>query len=459
MINKIKNIYEPKWVEMFYILLPLVEVITTFSIIKYDASITLGMIYKTLFIMYSIGYLLLIDKKNKFINYIFMGILLIVSIINIITTIDNYTLKTLIVKLTDISKYICFPTVLMFLYKYTLNGKKVRLITLVYSATIYATVIVLAKITGTALPTYGSFPDIGQSGWFYSGNEISVLMAMFYPIVIYFVSKYKRPILIFSTVVMTYGLLEIGTKTSFLAITLTVGITLLYSAYRYLTTKFEISKNMLIISMFLIITIILTSNTSPSLKFISDRIEIANIKAKEDKSISAIDNLLFNGREKYVEKQMEVYNNAGIVEKMFGIKDINKVKDEKGVYIIVERDTYDILIKYGIFGLIIYFAPIIIIFILFAKKVFSNFKEECNEKNYVISLSIALALGISYIAGHVLLAPTVAIFLAVIFSKLNQPDDMEFLEIRRKLKAKNRKPSMLITLPKISVGGYGDIFN
>ncbi len=457
MVEKIKKIYNQNYVEMFYIILPIVEVITTFMITKWGTSLTLGVIYKTVFLLYCFTYLIFVDEKRRGINTIFILLFGITIAANIITTVDNFTIGNMVKKLTEISKYICFPVAMLFLYKYILNGNKVRLITLAYSATIYATVMAIAGITGTALPTYDSFPEFGQSGWFYSGNEISVLMAMFYPIVIYFASKYKKIGLIFATAIMTYGLLEIGTKTSFMAIILTVVATLIFSIYRYLKTKLEIAKNMLIISCILLITVAMCSNISPSLKFIAERIEIAKNKAKgegSDKNVM-VNNLLFNGREDYVKEQMQVYKNAGVLEKMVGIKDINKVKDETGNHVIIERDSYDILIKYGILGLIIYFVPILIILFMFTRKVYFNFKKEVNEKNYIISISIAMALGVSYIAGHVLLAPTVAIFLAVIFSKLNQPDDMELFEIRKKIKEKNtnRKPTMYITLPKLSVGG------
>ena len=41
-----------------------------------------------------------------------------------------------------------------------------------------------------------------------------------------------------------------------------------------------------------------------------------------------------------------------------------------------------------------------------------------------MAISVALSLGISYIAGHVLLAPTVALFLSVVMSKLNYEEDV-----------------------------------
>ena len=58
----------------------------------------------------------------------------------------------------------------------------------------------------------------GISGWIYSGNELSAMMSLFYPIVIYYAAKYKSLSFMFILAVMTYGLLVIGTKTALIGL-------------------------------------------------------------------------------------------------------------------------------------------------------------------------------------------------------------------------------------------------
>lgn len=430
MLKKIEKIYDERIIKYFYILLPVIEMITTYMVINTKTSITAGMIYKTLFLVYTIIYLLFFDKINKKLNYILLGIFTISIIANVVITMESINVSSLVNKAITISKYICFPISLIFLYKYHLNGNRVGLKTLAHSATIYATIMIIARVTGTHIPTYDSNPNWGHTGWFYSGNEISALMSMFYPITIYFCSKYENKLMKYSLVVVTYGLLTIGTKTSFVAIVVTLTSILIFEIIMYFAKKQELSKKMLFTIFMLIVVVLASAPYSPSMTFIADRFEKAKVEAesnvnitKEESNKLVYNTFIFNGREVYIDNQLDEYKKAPIQEKIFGLSDSKKVISEEGQIGIVERDLYDLLFTYGIFGVVVYFIPMLIIIWNFVKKVFSNFKEECNEKNLIMVISIVLTLGISYIAGHVLLAPTVSLFLAVIFSKLNYEID------------------------------------
>ena len=127
-------------------------------------------------------------------------------------------MSALMNKAVSMTKYMCLPVTLFFLYRYLKNGNEFSLKTLVYSAGIYATAILISAITGTALPTYDTAPERGISGWIYSGNELSAMMSLFYPIVIYYAAKYKSLSFMFILAVMTYGLLVIGTKTALIGL-------------------------------------------------------------------------------------------------------------------------------------------------------------------------------------------------------------------------------------------------
>ena len=456
MLKNLQKIYNERVIKWFYILLPIVEVITTYMVINSNTTVTIGMIYKTAFLLYGILYLLFVDKVNKKSNYILLGLFSLSIVLNFIITIDDLSIKALLSKMIAISKYVCFPIALMFLHKYNLNGNKVGLKTLVYSSMLYATVMLIAKITGTELPTYASNPDWGHTGWFYSGNEISALMAMFYPITIYFSSKYRNLLMKYALAVATYGLLTIGTKTSFLAVVITIVSILIFETIMYFIKKERLAIKMIFTSLILLIIVVASSSYSPSMKFIIDRLE----KAKSDVYMeSGTENnqmvyktFVFNGREEFIEYQAGQYKKAPIGEKIFGMPDYKRLRAEDGLQGVVERDLYDILFIYGVFGFVVYFTPMLIIIFEFVKKILRNFKNECNEKNFVMGISIVLSLGISYIAGHVLLAPTVALFLSVVFSKLNYEIDSELLEDGESIKEINKK-KMLIVLPKMSMGG------
>lgn len=454
MLKKIEKIYDEKIIKWFYILLPIVELATTYMVMNMKTSITVGMVYKTLFLIYAVFYLIFINKKKRKVTFAFMGIVLSSVIINLLTTIDSFSISILVSKISELCKYVTFPITMLFFFRYVENGNKIYLKTLVYSATIYATVMLLARITGTQYPTYETIPEHGHSGWYYSGNEISALLAMFYPIIIYFTGKYKTKSMLFSLCVVTYGLLAIGTKTSFFSIAIIIGILLIFELVMFIVTKNKLSKDMLFTVFILLVVLFASAPYSPSLKYMQDRINVAestvkneNVENKEENNNKIIvQAFVYNGRERDMKEQIEMYKDSSVIEKIFGLNNENRIKSNGNINMI-ERDLYDIFFAYGIFGTIVYFLPILYVGINFAKRLFTNFKEECNEKNFVIGISCCISLGISYIAGHVLLAPTVVLFFSVLLSKLNMEGDFFYIDN----KAGKRKIAIFIS--RLSIGG------
>lgn len=452
MLKKIEKIYDERTIKWFYILLPIVEIATTYMVMNMNTSITVGLIYKTIFLIYALFYLIFINNSKRKSTFAFIGILFISAIINLLTTIDRFSISAIIIKISELCKYMTFPITMFFFFKYIENGNKIHLKTLLYSATIYATVMLIARITGTQYPTYETIPEHGHSGWYYSGNEISALLAMFYPIIIYFASKYRTRTMLFSLCVVTYGLLAIGTKTSFFSIAIILGTLLVFELVRFTTTKNRLSKDMLFTVFLLLVILFASAPYSPSLKYMQDRFNMAESSVEKGEHESENNKMIlqafvYNGRELDMKEQIEKYKNSNGIEKIFGLNNENRLINESGNINMIERDIYDIFFGYGIFGTVIYFLPIIYVGISFAKRLFSNFKEECNEKNFVIGISCCMALGISYIAGHVLLAPTVVLFFSVLLAKLNMKGDFFYVDTT------TGKKKIAIFISRLSIGG------
>ena len=107
--------------------------------------------------------------------------------------------------------------------------------------------MLLGGITGSAVACYSEGIEYGHSGWFYSGNEISALLSMFYPIIIYYVARDKTALPILSLGLVVYGLMVIGTKTSLFAIVIVTLTLFIFSLFVYIFKKSIISKRILII--------------------------------------------------------------------------------------------------------------------------------------------------------------------------------------------------------------------
>lgn len=452
-MEKLQKIYSSKIVQAIFIILPFVEFITSYMVMNVDFPITLGVVYKSLFLLYGIVYLVFVDKDNRKWNLILLGLFAVTILANIFITLSSFSISALMNKAVSLTKYMCLPITLFFLYRYLKNGNEFSLKTLVYSAGIYATSILISAITGTALPTYDTAPERGISGWIYSGNELSAMMALFYPIVIYYAAKYKSLSFMYILAVTTYGLLVIGTKTALIGLVCSIVAILIFSIIAFIWKRKKIAKSALIITVILTIAVGIAMPYSPSYKYIEGKINklISQNEQKEEdgeKEQSGVENLIFNGREKYVYEQKQLAADASPLEVLVGLKDEHRVIDDTGNYTIVERDFHDVKFGYGLIGLAIYLIPIFIIAMSFFIRLFKNFKKEFTVRNFCVGLSGLLGLGIAYIVGHVLLAPTVAMFLGAIFIKFNDRQNKE-----HEIDDESTKKSMIIYMPKLSLGG------
>ena len=306
-------------------------------VLNVDFPITLGVIYKTLFLIYGLGYLIFVDKENRKWNFILLGLFAVTIIANIVFTLSSFSMSALMNKAVSMTKYMCLPVTLFFLYRYLKNGNEFSLKTLVYSAGIYATAILISAITGTALPTYDTAPERGISGWIYSGNELSAMMSLFYPIVIYYAAKYKSLSFMFILAVMTYGLLVIGTKTALIGLIGAILGILIFSIIAYAWKRKKIAKSTLIITLILTVAVAIAMPYSPSYKYIEGKINKIINQSKnpdgEENNQSSVENLIFNGREKYVYEQKQLAGNASPLELLIGLKDEHRVIDLSLIHI------------------------------------------------------------------------------------------------------------------------------
>lgn len=440
---KLQKLYSSKIVTIFYILLPIIEVITTFMVMKLNSNITLGAIYKGIFTVYAVIYMLFLSKSHKNMAKIFLGLIFLYCVTSFFVTLADFSFSSILDRIVLLSRYICFPVITLFMYIYIKDGNNISLKSIVYSAGIYGLFMLLAGITGTAIPSYHEMLEYGHSGWFYSGNEISNLLSMFYPIIIYYVARDKTALPILSLGLVVYGLMVVGTKTSLFAIVIVTLTLLIFSLLVYIFKRSIISKRILIITGLLAIFYIFTVKYTPAYKFMMIRYDEAQVENQVTSSTTTnVDKFIFNGREKDMVIQTKMFEESNTLEKLFGLSDDTKVLTKNGEFNVIERDFYDVLFIHGIVGIIIFFLPVVIVLSLFIKHVIFNFKREVDNYKCAIGASAAIATGISFIAGHVFLATTVAIFLSLILAKLSLKEEKRFT-----------KHSMIIYMPKLAAGG------
>src|SRR5699024_7025515 len=83
---------------------------------------------------------------------------------------------------------------------------------------------------------------------------------------------------------------------------------------------------------------------------------------------------------------------------------------------LIEMDFFDLLFSYGYIGFFILIIP-------FIRVIYQSFSVENGIIKFTLQLTIFLILGISFLAGHVLFAPSVMTYFSLLLIKANQLDD------------------------------------
>ena len=81
----------------------------------------------------------------------------------------------------------------------------------------------------------------------------------------------------------------------------------------------------------------------------------------------------------------------------------------------VEMDFVDLFYRHGILGFLLYLLPVVILFYqILVKYRIERKKEKMNPKKVAYLFSLGFAILLSLITGHVILSPSVSIYVALI---------------------------------------------
>ena len=140
-------------------------------------------------------------------------------------------------------------------------------------------------------------------------------------------------------------------------------------------------------------------------------------QVEESNKIEAdqVQSLILSGRDAYLDMHEVFFEAAPTSQKLFGMGYGSNYKFEPKM---IEMDFHDLFYSFGIIGMIILCTPILYCFIKTIYTGVRKFKKCFNYENILIASSCALGLGIAFFAGHVLTAPGVSFYLAVILAYL-----------------------------------------
>ncbi|MBJ8071697.1 O-antigen ligase family protein [Bacillus cereus] len=460
----------------FIILQPVLDLLTSLSIELLKVNATVGIMVRFL-IMAMGGIYILIQAKERE-NRKFLIYLVLLGVILGIGFINNKLIKSPIVITEEVKFigkalyiYIMLSSYILALksLKKTVNiNDKVRN-NIVYSTLIINVIMVISITTSTDFGSY-EWMKVGSRGWFYAGNELGSILAIIFPIVVlYSIQKTKsvKHILYWiPSLLMIYSLIQVGTKVGMGSIGATLAAAIGIIVLQLLFDRRNPNKKSLVLNGLIAIVLLagvvgtfkmtpLAQNMGIHNNYLSEqnvaqqgqkekeikekikkeekqhKVEKPEEKAKVEAEVKKElekeqkkenqENLIFSGRQVYEERHKQFFKEAPMSQKLLGMGYAGNYKyneqkqpDPK----LIEMDFHDWFYDFGIIG----FALMMIPFIYYGFRILiafvTRFKEIFNVKYGMISASLVLALGIAYIAGHILTAPGVGIYFVVLLAYL-----------------------------------------
>ena len=205
---------------------PVMDLMTSVSI-NFDINIlSIGLIIRSLILLWLFIYIIFIKKiyKNKMVIFL-LSILFIYSILFTINIIINK--ESLIVReLIQYFKIIYFPILFIIIFYFNkILTFKIEIKHVLISIGIYSILIIIPYLTNTSFLSYSN-SKVGTVGWFYAANEIGNIFAICMPLVIEYIinneNKLKYKILLFILVLSSIFIL--GTKTPILSLVICLAI-------------------------------------------------------------------------------------------------------------------------------------------------------------------------------------------------------------------------------------------
>lgn len=423
-----KRFYNNKVLTTYFILQPIIDIITGIMKQYFSLSLSLAMIIRFLFMIYC-GIFILKNRDKKILTYIGIWICYF-----LITIIGNYFIKdsfNILKQCYELFRVIYFPVVLLFFYLYFKKHKSIENNTMTKMGLIVGISLVISIITKTSFCSYDSVDNClvkGYLGYFFSANEYgSILIALLGYQMIELLNK-KKIINFITLCLLVLFLALLGTKTSFAGLVGLLSVYIIYFAITSLFINKDKRKNTKYVAILFIILALVGLNIRvlPLYYNLVGQYEyVIETKKNENPEITeselqqqVTDSMIFNGRSDFVNTNRQIYASSPLFSKVFGLTTQGNYLNGIPINHVNERDFHDLYMFYGIVGLIIELLLPLSLLVKFMHILFKNFKILLNDEVVILGATLCFLLLVSFMAGHSLLHPGVSFYLAYIINDL-----------------------------------------
>ncbi len=408
--NYLKN-NSLKILTVYMFMQPFIDMITGVSLTKLNNSFVIGLALRLLFMIYTVYYTIFLTNQKKKYYIIYYSLILLYIIAFSINILYLKGFNPFSYELKNTLKTFYFPIILVSLIpilkdnRKEFNNNNFKILFIIYTLG-----VLIPNFLGIGLSTY-AITKKGSIGFFYTANEIGAILSIlmiFYINDLYSKRKYLK--LIISIILITYLFTSIGTKGPLILYLLLI----FYFFIKYIKELIQKKKYKLIsiiVTSFivLLITFVLLIPKTNFYKNIVVHLEFWQIYNVNDfiNNKNAIDHMIFSERLSFLKNTHQIYEKSYLSEKLLGIGYISNYATDDIVMKMVEMDFFDIFYRHGIIGFIIYISSLGYILFNIIKK-----------KKEVYYISIIFSLLLAFITGHVLIAPAVSIYVALLINLL-----------------------------------------
>ncbi len=393
---------------------PVIDIISSLQISYKVTNYSVGSIIRLLFLIFSVYYTIFISKekniKKIILTILYLGLFGFIILVDKGTPAFSYEMKNAIN-----TYYIIFE--LLFLNSVIKEEDiKINIKTILYIFLTYIILVMIPNLTHTGFKSY-YHSKVGSVGWFLSANAVGNILCILMPFIVYYIIKSKSNIFIklFITISTLYVSFSIGTKVPILGIAIVVLYHGVYYLIKWIKEKkykfIGIGLSALIICLVSGIIVVPKTSFYKNIEIHKKFLGI-NHYTEVFTSYHLVDHFIFSQRLTFLNDSFKNFKKIPIQEKIAGMGYIENYGKDNISLKTVEIDYFDILLRHGLIGSIIYFS----IFISFIIKAFKDRNKDLIAKE--MKLSIILTMLLAVFSGHIINAPTASIFVALIITLL-----------------------------------------
>ena len=400
---------------VYIVLQPILDILTALGV-KAEFPVTVGVVVRALFMALSFLYVVFVSRfPGKKWCLAALGVLLGYLALFMLQLLLIGGLSLCFANLQETVKTFFAPFVAVFLIAvYKEYGTYVSTRAIAWSCGIYTGVILLAFLTGTSYLSYGN-SGYGYNGWFYAANEISCIVAIASPALLFYCLKelpsvtkktwWKGALILWVLASVVFTADFIGTKAAFGIIVLYMIAALIWSVIRQFQAPSRENLIRLGVLALMLAAVFALYSISALNAYITNVMDpLIDVPSDE------IDNIWSSPIADANEGTWlrELISSSPLVQR------IDTAAYGYRIDFMIEIDPLAILIRHGILGFVLYFAPYAVFFVAVLRRFFRHPLKALSSLKYCSYLYACLiALAIALFVGHALVSPAVSIFVLV----------------------------------------------